>query len=549
MAAIFYDPDHYSTAGPRLMGRNAAGESFLRAYFRHGRAETHWAYVDTESHGASFRQAVAAAGRAEPVRIAGRADLRDLKQAGVLYKPDPTLPVEAWRRAMFGDASWSLCGITHATSSARVMDSIAELLTAPLQPWDALICTSEAVKGNVSRVLDAAADHLARRLGTRPAPLLQLPVIPLGIHTDDHAFDAGARAAARRGLGADDDTIVVLYLGRLSAHAKAHPLAMYRALQMASKGLAAGQRVMLVECGWFSSDATARAFARAAALVCPGVTLRHLDGRQAEARDQAWAAADIFCSLADNFQESFGLVPIEAMAAGLPVVVSDWSGYRESVRDGIDGLLIPTLIPPPGTGEVFAIRHAVGIDDYDAYSGYAGAHVAVDIDACAHAFSTLFASADLRRRMGAAGKARARAVYDWQVIIPRYEALWAEQDAIRLAHPVGRNLSPWPARLDPFHAFEGYASRTLDAESRFVLTDADLASAIARLGDYLGLGIVKYTLAVSLPKAGLEAILTAVAAAPRTTGQIAARFPSGAAGLVIRSVVFLLKLGLIRIKA
>ncbi|MCW0181597.1 MAG: hypothetical protein OJI70_07470, partial [Zavarzinia sp.] len=199
--------------------------------------------------------------------------------------------------------------------------------------------------------------------------------------------------------------------------------------------------------------------------------------------------------------------------------------------------------------EVFAIRHAVGIDDYDAYSGYAGAHVAVDIDACAHAFSALFASADLRRRMGAAGKARARAVYDWQVIVPRYEALWAEQDAIRLAHPVGRNPSPWPARLDPFHAFEGYASRTLDAESRFVLTDADLASAIARLGDYLGLGIVKYTLAVSLPKAGLEAILTAVAAAPRTTGQIAARFPSGAAGLVIRSVVFLLKLGLIRIKA
>ena len=27
------------------------------------------------------------------------------------------------------------------------------------------------------------------------------------------------------------------------------------------------------------------------------------------------------------------------MAAGLPLVVSDWSGYRDLVRDGVDGFL------------------------------------------------------------------------------------------------------------------------------------------------------------------------------------------------------------------
>jgi phosphatidylinositol alpha-mannosyltransferase len=56
------------------------------------------------------------------------------------------------------------------------------------------------------------------------------------------------------------------------------------------------------------------------------------------------ASADVFCAPSLG-GESFGMVLVEAMAAGLPVVCSDIGGYREVVRDGRDGLLVPPRDP------------------------------------------------------------------------------------------------------------------------------------------------------------------------------------------------------------
>jgi glycosyltransferase involved in cell wall biosynthesis len=306
------------------------------------------------------------------------------------------------------------------------MDSLVELLTAPVQPWDAVICTSSAVKDNVNRVLQAEVDRLKERLGVQKIILPQLPVIPLGIHTDDFRFTQLQKQKARTAIDADENTHVVLYMGRLSFHAKAHPLAMYQALQKAAQKLPKGERILLVECGWFSNEFIEQAYIDASREAAPSVKVVRLDGRKAEDRQTAWASADIFCSLSDNIQETFGIVPIEAMAAGIPVVVSDWDGYKDTVRNGVDGFRVPTLMPQAGLGNDLAYRHALGIDNYDMYCGHACSLVAVDIEAAARSFSDLFASKDLREKMGSAGEQRAKEMYDWSVIIPQYEQLWAQ---------------------------------------------------------------------------------------------------------------------------
>ena len=192
---------------------------------------------------------------------------------------------------------------------------------------------------------------------------------------------------------------------------------MYQALENAAQ--ATGKEVVLVECGWHANEHIEKAFAAGAQLVSPSVRVVTLDGRVAENRETAWASADVFCSLSDNIQETFGIVPIEAMAAGLPVVVSDWDGYKDTVRDGIDGFRIPTLAPAPGLAGDLAHRHALEIDTYDMYCGHSSSLVAVHAQKLTNAFIELFKSPELRKKMGEAGRLRATQDYDWRTIIPQ----------------------------------------------------------------------------------------------------------------------------------
>jgi len=87
--------------------------------------------------------------------------------------------------------------------------------------------------------------------------------------------------------------------------------------------------------------------------------------------------------------ESFGIVLLEAMSAGRPVVASAIPGYAAVVRDGIDGLLAP-----PG-----------------------------DAGALASALERLLRDPAAARAMGAAGRARAKA-FDWPLVAAEVEEVY-----------------------------------------------------------------------------------------------------------------------------
>ena len=100
------------------------------------------------------------------------------------------------------------------------------------------------------------------------------------------------------------------------------------------------------------------------------------------------AACDLYLGTSIG-GESFGMVLVEAMAAGLPVVASRIPGYQEVVRDGIEAVLVP-----PGDPAPLAAAAARVLDD-----------------------------PALAARLRAAGLERAR-TYDWSTVVTRLEDLY-----------------------------------------------------------------------------------------------------------------------------
>jgi glycosyltransferase involved in cell wall biosynthesis len=87
---------------------------------------------------------------------------------------------------------------------------------------------------------------------------------------------------------------------------------------------------------------------------------------------KAYAGADVFCFPTHYSAESFGLVAVEAMMFGLPVVATTWRGLPDIVVDGETGFLVPPK----------------------------------DAQSIAERLERLISDQDLRRKMGAAGRRR-----------------------------------------------------------------------------------------------------------------------------------------------
>ncbi len=187
--------------------------------------------------------------------------------------------------------------------------------------------------------------------------------------------DDGARRALRRALDTAEDAVVVMTIGRLVAE-KGYP-ELFKAMRRLDAVLwVVGERLS-------SDHARAIDGEIAAATSDPTLSARiRLLGRREDVPDLL-RAADVFAL--PSHREGMPRAIVEAMMVGLPVVATDIRGTREEVVDGETGLLVP-------------------VDD---------------APALAAALDRLVREPELRARWGAAGRARARALFDENVVIAR----------------------------------------------------------------------------------------------------------------------------------
>jgi glycosyltransferase involved in cell wall biosynthesis len=360
-----------------------------------------------------------------------------------------------------GSGAFSLSGVTHTLCSAEAVRQLCELVTAPFEPHDALVCTSSAVARMVRSVTDDYASYLCDRHGGSPGINVRLETIPLGVDVDQfHPATPEERASWRSRLGVADDEVAVLFVGRLAHHAKSHPFPMFRGADLAAAST--GRRVHLIVAGWAPNREIHEAFLEGAAAFAPGVIVTFVDGMDPEARLGVWRAADLAVSLVDNLQETFGLVVVEAMACGLPVVASDWDGYRDLVDPGVTGLLVPTTIVA-GASSGSTSRLLYGAIDYDHFLAETSQTITVDVASAGEALARLVGDDSYRRSLGAAARRRAVDRFAWPRVIASYEALWKEQDALRREVALAAPAPRAPALYPPVErSFSSYPSRWLD---------------------------------------------------------------------------------------
>lgn len=541
-AAILLDIEAYDASIPRPMGRNSAGEGFLRGFLAHADVERFVFWNRNELPREDLEALLERLGPVNrPVTWLGRGDRADLAGAGALYIPTPEMRGEAWARRTLGAAGYSLTGVTHTIAETYILDEIAHLLSAPLEPWDALICTSDPGRRAVESLLEGVAGYLQERFGATRIPPAQLVTIPLGVHAADFGQTPELRRAWRERLDIPQDAPVALHMGRFSVTTKLHPGPSGLALQAAAQRL--GRPVYWLMFGGARKSEDEKAFLAAAAALAPDVRIRQAPDTTAQTRDEIVSAADIFLSLSDNLQETFGLTPVEAMAAGLPCVVSDWDGYRDTVRHGVDGFRIRTTQPRPGLGADLVYAYAQRMMTYDDYAGSASLLTAVDVGETVEALTALFADPELRARMGAAGRARAREVFDWRAVIPQYQALWAEL-ARRRAGAEPRPGYENPYRPDPFRMFAAYPTASLEADDLVALARPFAEGEAASIMELPG---VRNT-AARLPSIGeSEAVLAALSEGSRPVGAILAMFPSDRRPFIERGLLWLAKFGFLRL--
>ena len=200
------------------------------------------------------------------------------------------------------------------------------------------IAEEARIVGAADRVVAATVmerAHLASHYGADPT---RVAVIPCGVDTT--LFTPGDQTAARRALGLDDRPRL-LYVGRIA------PI---KGLQTLLDGMArlraAGSDAQLCIVG---GDADEPLNGHEGELRAQLARLALGDavtfvGAQPQERLRTWyVAAD--ATVLPSYYESFGMVALEAMACGSPVVASRVGGLQTTVRDRVTGVLVPDHDP------------------------------------------------------------------------------------------------------------------------------------------------------------------------------------------------------------
>ncbi len=481
-SGVFGTLDPFMESGP-VLGRRVANMGFLRALLDADPFDAYHFFLSDKPLRESLAEHLAAL--APDLAKAGRFRLMDRRELPARLADTPYFcfhqsdcinhPTQLARlRNAHARDIFPITGPVHSLSSPDYPAAFLRHLWAGATQRDCIIATSEA--GRLA--VEGFFAHLRTGYGLAHIAGPSIRRVPLGL--DPECLEQPLpgpeqKAVLRQRLDLPLDRALILVLGRVSHASKMDLLPLIRALSRlfagtpgtpGTAGALARDSISLVVAGWADEqDPFPQTLVDMGARV--GLDVR-LDLRPGERRkNELLAACDLFVSIADNPQETFGITLLEAQAAGLPVVASDYDGYRDLLVHSETGLLVPTTGPAPEPGDDFVDRLAPLLFD-NQYHLLLAQRTVVHTPELTLALGALLADAPLRARMGRAGRERVRQHFLWPGVIAQHLELWEELRALPAPDIASLRNVPHPLELPYSRVFAPYPTQTLapDAELR-----------------------------------------------------------------------------------
>ena len=237
--------------------------------------------------------------------------------------------------------AWGVPVVQMFHTLARLKNSVAQA-AAEVEPT-LRIAEEDRIVGAADRIVAANVVERAHLVWYYGATAERVAVIPCGVDTD--LFQPMARPTAKDLLELGPEPLL-LYVGRLD------PIKGLETLLQAMTRLDGAARLLIIG-GDQDEPETGRASRWRERVAGLGLAGRvRLLGAQPQRRLRLfYAAAE--ATVMPSYYESFGMVALEAMACGCPVVASRVGGLTTTIKDGVTGQLVPE-------GDPAALAEALG---------------------------------------------------------------------------------------------------------------------------------------------------------------------------------------------
>jgi glycosyltransferase involved in cell wall biosynthesis len=299
-------------------------------------------------------------------------------------------------------ANIPVVGLVHNISQPRHFDALKNI-TKTSTAIDSIICPSESSRKIIENFCELNNLDLK----------LNLPVIPYGVdlnkfqpHTD--------KKTLRKKYNIPESKTVVLHLSRINPFTKMDIMPMIRNFEVVSKNNPKALLLIVGQAHAKEYFSQVQDYVKSQNLTN---AIQFIDDVNHDFIEEYYQLSDVFVSLTDNISENFGLNVIEAMACGLPIIISDIAGHKDLITDGEEGFYIPTI-----SSDFVDLDYFFNTCPIMDYGDITIQSLALDNLVIKEKMNLLINDIELRNKLGNTARSKATNNYDMKMMIANYQA-------------------------------------------------------------------------------------------------------------------------------